>query len=79
MAPGGRSKFGAPLFDRELFRKQIYCIKESACDIVGTFQRRHSDLVPGELCFPCPSTVQRGPQQLQKRTYLVFKEAPNTN
>jgi len=27
MAPGARSKFGAPMFEPELFRKQIYCIE----------------------------------------------------
>jgi len=27
MAPGARSKFGAPVFESEVFRKQMYCIK----------------------------------------------------
>jgi len=31
--------FGAPLFEPEIFWKQIYCIEECTCDIVGTFQR----------------------------------------
>jgi len=26
MASGARSKFGAPMFETELFRKQMYCI-----------------------------------------------------
>jgi len=39
MAPGARSKFGAPIFEPEVFRKQMYCIEESTCDLVGTFQR----------------------------------------
>jgi len=61
MAPGARSKFGAPMFEREVFRKQMYCIEESACGIVGTFWRSHnhsapqSDSVPVELRTPCPS------------------------
>jgi len=38
MAPGARSKFGARIFEREVFLKQIYCIEESTCDIVGTFR-----------------------------------------
>jgi len=25
MAPGARSKFGAPMFQPEVFRKQMYC------------------------------------------------------
>jgi len=32
-------KFGAPMFEPEVFRKQIHCIAESTCDIVGTFRR----------------------------------------
>jgi len=39
MAPGAGSKIGASIFDPEVFRKQIYCIDENACDIVETFQR----------------------------------------
>jgi len=27
------------MFETELFCKQIYCIEESTCDIVGTFRR----------------------------------------
>jgi len=39
MAPGARSKLGAPMFEPEFFRKHMYCIKESTCDIVETFRR----------------------------------------
>ena len=34
MTPGTRNKFGAPMLEPEAFRKQMYCIEESACDIV---------------------------------------------
>ena len=37
MAPGARSKFGAPMFEPEVFRKQMYCIEGSAYEIVVTF------------------------------------------
>jgi len=37
MAPGTRNKFGAPAFEPDVFRKQMYCIEESTCDIVRTF------------------------------------------
>jgi len=39
MAPGARSKFDAPMFETEVevFWKQMYCIEESTCDIVGLF------------------------------------------
>ena len=35
MEPGARRKFGAPMFEPEVFQKQMYCIEKSACDIVG--------------------------------------------
>jgi len=38
MAPGAGSKFGATMLETEVFRKQIHCIEESTCDIVGTFR-----------------------------------------
>ena len=37
-APASRSKFGPSVFEPEVFRKQIYCIEESTCDIFGTFR-----------------------------------------
>ena len=62
--PGARSMFGAPLFEPEVFRKEIYCIEGSNCEIVGTIwrpqqifgaaaviRRPHNDPAPGEL-FP---------------------------
>jgi len=27
------------MFETEVFRKQVYCIEESTCDIIGTFWR----------------------------------------
>jgi len=44
MVPRARSSFGALMFEPEIFRKQMYCIEESICDIVGTLWR--SDLAP---------------------------------
>ena len=37
-------KFGAPIFEPEVFRKQMYCIEGCTCDIVGIFwgPRNHS-------------------------------------
>jgi len=61
--PGARSKFGASMFETEVFRKQIYCVEESTCDIFGTFirppqrfgapaviWRNHGGSAPGKLC-----------------------------
>jgi len=59
------------MFEPEVFRKRMYYIEESTCDIVGTFQcsptvirsppavirRTHSDSGPVELFPPCPSLV----------------------
>jgi len=60
MASGARNKFGAPMFEPEVFRKQMYCIEKRTCDIVGTFRRSpqsfgatRSDLAPGKLCLTC--------------------------
>jgi len=39
MGPRARSKFGAPMFEPEVFRKQMYSTEEGSCDIVGTFRR----------------------------------------
>jgi len=39
MVPGTRSGFSAPMFEPEIFRKQMYCIEESICDVVGTLWR----------------------------------------
>jgi len=36
MAPAARNKFGALMFETEIFRNQMYCIEESACDILGS-------------------------------------------
>ena len=56
MAPGARHKFGVPMFEPDVFRKQIYCIEESTCDIVGTIRRPPQVL--GAHCSgiapPCP-------------------------
>jgi len=49
MAPGARSKFGAPILEPEVFRKEIYCIEQSTCEIFGTFRRPHNDPALGEL------------------------------
>jgi len=38
MGPWARSRFGAPIFEPEVFRKQMYSIEESTCDTVATFR-----------------------------------------
>jgi len=47
------------MFEPEVFRKHMYGIEDSICDIVGTFRRPpqlfgapRSELAPDELCPP---------------------------
>jgi len=35
----GKKQVWCPMFEPEVFRKQIHCIEESVCDVVGTFWR----------------------------------------
>ena len=67
MAPGTRSKFDAPMFEPEVFRKQIHCIEESNCELWHCLDfsalpvviwRSNSNSVPGELCPPCPLSLR---------------------
>ena len=52
----GQETFGARMFEFELFRKKIYCIAESTCDIFWIFGAPHSDSAPG-ICTPLHSLV----------------------
>ena len=70
--PGARSIFVAPMFEPEVYRKEIYCIEGSNCEIVGTFRRPqqifgaptviwrpYNDPALGELCPLAPPVVNR--------------------
>ena len=46
MAPGARCKFGTPIFEPEVFRKQMYCIEEGTCDIAGIVWRVRNHSAP---------------------------------
>jgi len=48
----GKKQVWRPMFKLEVFRKQMYCIEESTCDIVWTFWLPHNDSAPGQLCSP---------------------------
>jgi len=59
------------MFEAELFRKQIYCIEESSCDIVGTF-RRPGNFTP--LVMPLMSRSSRKYRRCHKwLTTLALK------
>jgi len=68
MALGARIKFGAPMFEPDVFRKQMYC-KESACEIVWTFWRPHHHSVPPAV-FQHPQS-DSAPMELRPLAPLV--------
>jgi len=40
------------MFEPEVFRKQIYCIKENTCDIFGTFRCSPQSIGPRGIVPP---------------------------
>jgi len=55
------------MFEPEVFRKYMYCIEDSTCDIVVTFRRPpqsfgapRSYSAHGELCPPYPLSYAPG-------------------
>jgi len=56
MAPGETNKFDDPMFEPEIFRKQMYYFEKTAYDIVVTFwSPARSDSAAGEFCPLFPS------------------------
>jgi len=56
------------MFERKVFREQMYCIEESTCDIVGVFGARglcapllRPDDTSSETKLPASPVVQAGP------------------
>jgi len=80
MAPGARNKFGAPMFEPELFQKQLCSFGESTCDIVGTFRRpRSHSALPTGIWRPPPVIRRPGivsltlrPAARAKATYVTL-------
>jgi len=67
MASGPRSNIGEPSFEPEVFRKQIHCIEESTCYIVGSFRRSPQSFgasivirVPGNCATNAPPRCALG-------------------
>jgi len=48
----GKKQVWRPMFEPEIVPKQMCCIEESTCDIVGTFRSPRSDSARGKLCPP---------------------------
>ena len=53
MVPGARSKFGAPMFETKVIRKQMCCIERSTCHIVWTFRRPSRYAPAGQGYLTC--------------------------
>jgi len=71
MAPGAKNKFGAIMFEPEVFRNQMCWIEQSFCENVGSFwsPANHSSpltgTVPGVLCPIAPIvTPLQAPQNI---------------
>jgi len=47
MVLGAKSKLGAPMFEPEVFQKQMCCIEKSTFGIVGTF--RHPSVIDAPI------------------------------
>jgi len=59
MAPGARRKFGAPMFEPEVSRKQMHCFEKGAYDIVVTFWLPAVNWHPGNFA-PLPTRYVSG-------------------
>ena len=64
MPPQAKNKFDAPMFEPEVFRKQMNSrFEKSAYDIVVTFWTPRSESAPRELCPLAPSLCVYGVMQ----------------
>ena len=71
MAPGTRSEFDAAMFEPEVFRKQIFCIEESICDIIKLFRRpgKCPPLAPPRSAPACVTKHKIDNKTRQKHQY----------
>ena len=65
MARGARNKFDAPVFEPEVFRKQMYCFEKKCWWLVGTFWPPAVIPRPGN-CSPCTPRYVTGVMQIGK-------------
>jgi len=76
MEPGEWNKFGAPMFEPEVFRKQMYCFAKSAYDIVVTFWPPAVIRRPGN-CVPLPSSLHFWCYAIKIGKITENKQIPN--
>ena len=74
MAPGARSNFGAPMFEHEVFQKQMYCT-EVLVTLLGLFRALIVIRRPGNG-DPCPPSLRpwllRAATRLSKSWYTAL-------
>jgi len=67
MAPGARSKFGVPMFEPGVFRKQTYCLKKVLATWLGLFGVHLNDSAPVELFPPFPLVTPLATTKLKEK------------
>jgi len=80
MATGARSKFGAPTFEPEVFRKQMYCteVLVTLLGLLGAPQSFGAFIVIRRMwnCAPCPPSLRpwllRAATRLNKSWYTAL-------
>jgi len=69
MATEARSKFGAPMFELEVFRKQMYCI-EVLATLLGLFRRPRQGFDARGIMLPLPPSLRRWVYALNADAHL---------
>ena len=59
------------MFEPKVFRKQMYCVEESTCDIVGTFPGAPTLIWRPGIVLPFPPLVLPLPSNTYKSTHLT--------
>jgi len=73
----GKKQIWRPMLEPEVCRKQMYCIEESTCDNVGTFQRPPPAVIrrPGNCARLVPLLCPWGQRITDvKETFLGFQK-----
>jgi len=67
----GKKQVWHPMFEPEVFRKQMYCIEESTCDNVGTFGTPIVIWRPGHFAPLAPTRYIPDADKLQAAKHLT--------
>jgi len=74
MTPGARSKFGAPMFEPEVFRKQMHVLKKVLVTLLGLFGAPMVIQRPGNCApfVPFVTPLHQDKAQRAACNYLEF-------